>query len=114
MVKVKEGIVFGVLDYLVDFVGIEINCFVCLEVFDDFKCFFKCVYNVCVICFGNLVRWICKKSMVECFECCIKLMVLLFGVIGFFINYLLKWFVENFFEYRGRCVFDKVFECYRE
>lgn len=56
IVKVKEGIVFGVLDYLVDFVGIEINCFVCLEVFDDFKCFFKCVYNVCVICFGNLVR----------------------------------------------------------
>lgn len=100
----------GIVDYLVEFVGNEIDCFVCLEVYDEFKCFLNCVYNVCVKCFKNLVKRNCKKWIIECLECCVKLIIFLCGVIGFFINYLLKWFIENLFEKKERCVFDEVFK----
>ena len=114
MAKAKEGTTSGVSDHLADFVGTEIHCPVCLEVFDDPKCLPNCAHNVCVTCLGNLARRTRKKSTVECPECRTKSTVPLSGVTGFPTNHLLKRLVENSPEHRGRRAFDKALECYRE
>ena len=44
----KSKVSKGVADHLAEFVGNEIDCPVCLEVFDEPKCLPNCAHNVCV------------------------------------------------------------------
>ena len=75
---------------LAAFVGNEIACPVCLEIFNDPKCLPTCAHNVCVKCLHNIVRRNPRKTKVQCPECRKKSQIPPSGVAGFPTNHLLK------------------------
>lgn len=103
-------------EHLAEFVGTEITCPVCLEVYDDPKCLPNCAHNVCVTCLRNLAKRNRKKGTytVECPECRTKSTVPTSGVTAFPTNHLLKRLIENSPEYRARRAFEEALKYYRE
>lgn len=104
----------GIADHLAEFVGNEIACPVCLEVFDEPKCLPNCAHNVCVRCLGNLAKRNRKKRTIECPECRVKSTIPPSGVRGFPTNHLLKRLIENSPEKKERRAFSEALKQYRE
>ena len=103
------------IDNLAEFVGNEIACPVCLEVFDDPKCLPNCAHNVCVKCLGNLAKRNRKKQRtIQCPECRVKSTIPPSGVTGFPTNHLLKRLIENSPEKKERRAFNEALKQYRE
>lgn len=101
-------------DNLAEFVGSEIACPVCLDVFDDPKCLPNCAHNVCVKCLRNLAQRNRNKRTIQCPECRIKSTIPPSGVMGFPTNHLLKRLIENSPEKKERRAFNEALEQYRE
>lgn len=104
----------GIADHLAEFVGNEIDCPVCLEVYDEPKCLPNCAHNVCVKCLKNLAKRNRKKRIIECPECRVKSTIPPSGVTGFPTNHLLKRLIENSPEKKERRAFDEALKQYRE
>ena len=104
----------GIADHLAEFVGNEIDCPVCLEVFDEPKCLPNCAHNVCVKCLGNLAKRNRKKRIIQCPECRVKSTIPPSGVTGFPTNHLLKRLIENSPERKERRAFSEALKQYRE
>ena len=104
----------GIADHLAEVVGNEIDCPVCLEVFDEPKCLPNCAHNVCVKCLRNLAKRNRKKRIIECPECRVKSTIPSSGVTGFPTNHLLKRLIENSPEKKERRAFDEALKQYRE
>lgn len=98
-------------DHFAEFVGNEIACPVCLEIFDDPKCLPNCAHNVCVKCLGNLAK---RKRTIQCPECRVKSTIPASGVTGFPTNHLLKRLIDNSPEKKERRAFSEAVKQYRE
>ena len=96
------------------FVGNEIECPVCLEIYDDPKCLPTCAHNVCLKCLGNIVRRSPRKTKVQCPECRKKSQIPPSGVAGFPTNHLLKRLVENSPVKKERRAFGEALQQWRE
>ena len=99
---------------LAAFVGNEIECPVCLEIFDDPKCLPTCAHNVCVKCLGNIVGQNPRKTKVQCPECRKKSQIPPSGVAGFPTNHLLKRLIENSPLMKERRAFTEVVQQLRD
>ena len=104
----------GVADHLAEFVGNEIDCPVCLEVYDEPKCLPNCAHNVCVKCLNNLAKRNRNNRTIQCPECRVKSTIPQSGVTGFPTNHLLKRLVENSPEKKERRAFSEALKQYRE
>jgi len=110
----KSKVSKGVADHLAEFVGNEIDCPVCLEVFDEPKCLPNCAHNVCVKCLKNLAGRSRNRRTIQCPECRVKSTIPPSGVTGFPTNHLLKRLVENSPEKKERRAFSEALKQYRE
>ena len=99
---------------LAAFVGNEIACPVCLEIFNDPKCLPNCAHNVCVKCLGNIVRRNPRKTTIQCPECRKKSQIPPSGVAGFPTNHLLKRLIDNSPLKKERKAFSEAVEKRRE
>lgn len=104
----------GIADHLAEFVGNEIDCPVCLEVFDEPKCLPNCAHNVCVKCLKNLAKRNRNERIIQCPECRVKSTIPPSGVTGFPTNHLLKRLIENSPERKERRAFSEALKQYRE
>ncbi|KAL9984615.1 hypothetical protein ACROYT_G006928, partial [Oculina patagonica] len=101
-------------DHFAEFVGNEIACPVCLEIFDDPKCLPNCAHNVCVKCLENLAKRNRKQRTIQCPECRVKSTIPASGVRGFPTNHLLKRLIDNSPEKKERRAFSEALKQYRE
>lgn len=96
------------------FVGNEIACPVCLEIFDDPKCLPTCAHNVCLKCLGKIVRQNPRRTKVQCPECRKKSQIPPSGVAAFPTNHLLKRLIENSPIQKERRAFGEAVQRWRE